>query len=97
MTRGGSQEDPVQLLRDLQDSMEREADLREQLRYAEEEVSTLLMAKKFRRTESQSKNATLVFIHLSKVLTFNSLGFLYPPGGLYPTHWYLGKCTSTAF
>lgn len=39
LTRGGSQEDPVQLLRDLQDSMEREADLREQLRYAEEEVS----------------------------------------------------------
>nr|CAD7196699.1 unnamed protein product [Timema douglasi] len=38
LTRGGSQEDPVQLLRDLQDSLEREADLREQLRYAEEEV-----------------------------------------------------------
>ena len=39
LTRGGSQEDPVQLLRDLQDSMEREADLREQLKFAEEEVS----------------------------------------------------------
>lgn len=38
LTRGDSQEDPVQLLRDLQDSLEREADLREQLRYAEEEV-----------------------------------------------------------
>lgn len=38
LTRGGSQEDPVQLLRDLQDSAEREADLREQLRFAEEEV-----------------------------------------------------------
>lgn len=38
MTRGGSQDDPVQLLRDLQDSLEREADLREQLRFAEEEV-----------------------------------------------------------
>lgn len=38
MTRGGSQEDPQQLLRDLQDSLEREADLREQLRFAEEEV-----------------------------------------------------------
>lgn len=38
LTRGGSQEDPVQLLRDLQDSVEREADLREQLRFAEEEV-----------------------------------------------------------
>lgn len=39
LTRGGSQEDPVQLLRDLQDSAEREADLREQLKFAEEEVS----------------------------------------------------------
>jgi uncharacterized protein YukE len=39
LTRGGSQEDPVQLLRDLQDSIEREADLREQLKFAEEEVS----------------------------------------------------------
>ncbi|XP_047507031.1 golgin subfamily A member 4 isoform X1 [Pieris napi] len=37
LTRGGSQEDPAQLLRDLQDSLEREADLREQLRNAEEE------------------------------------------------------------
>ena len=38
LTRGGSQEDPVQLMRDLQDSMEREADIREQLKFAEEEV-----------------------------------------------------------
>ncbi|KAF5283458.1 hypothetical protein FQA39_LY04834 [Lamprigera yunnana] len=37
LTRGGSQDDPVQLLRDLQDSLEREADLREQLKFAEEE------------------------------------------------------------
>jgi DNA repair exonuclease SbcCD ATPase subunit len=41
LTRGGSQEDPVQLLRDLQDSAERETDLREQLRFAEEEVRRL--------------------------------------------------------
>ncbi|XP_063839404.1 thyroid receptor-interacting protein 11 isoform X2 [Ostrinia nubilalis] len=39
LTRGGSQEDPAQLLRDLQDSLEREADLREQLRNAEEEAN----------------------------------------------------------
>nr|XP_049692269.1 centromere-associated protein E isoform X1 [Helicoverpa armigera] len=39
LTRGGSQEDPAQLLRDLQDSLEREADLREQLRNAEDEAS----------------------------------------------------------
>ncbi|KAJ8986272.1 hypothetical protein NQ317_009982, partial [Molorchus minor] len=37
LTRGGSQDDPAQLLRDLQDSLEREADLREQLKFAEEE------------------------------------------------------------
>lgn len=41
LTRGGSQEDPVQLMRDLQDSIERETDIREQLKFAEEEVSTL--------------------------------------------------------
>ncbi|XP_063395134.1 myosin-11 isoform X5 [Cydia fagiglandana] len=41
MTRGGSQEDPAQLLRDLQDSLEREADLREQLKNAEEEANNL--------------------------------------------------------
>lgn len=40
LTRGGSQDDPAQLLRDLQDSLEREADLREQLKFAEEEVRT---------------------------------------------------------
>lgn len=40
LTRGGSQEDPVQLLRDLQDSIEREHDVREQLKFAEEEVSS---------------------------------------------------------
>lgn len=38
MIRGGSQEDPIKLMRDLQDSLEREADLREQLKFAEEEV-----------------------------------------------------------
>lgn len=43
LTRGGSQEDPVQLLRDLQDSAEREADMREQLRFAEEEVNFSLI------------------------------------------------------
>lgn len=39
ITGGGSQDDPTQLLRDLQDSMEREADLKEQLKFAEEEVN----------------------------------------------------------
>ncbi|XP_037040029.1 centrosomal protein of 290 kDa isoform X1 [Bradysia coprophila] len=39
LTRGGSQEDPVQLMRDLQDSLERETDIREQLKFAEEETA----------------------------------------------------------
>ncbi|XP_014246644.1 centrosome-associated protein CEP250 isoform X2 [Cimex lectularius] len=46
LTRGDSQEDPIQLLRDLQDSLEREADLREQLRFAEEEIVRLQVKKK---------------------------------------------------
>ncbi|XP_025418360.1 myosin-8 isoform X2 [Sipha flava] len=41
LTRGDSQEDPVQLQRDLQDSIEREADMREQLRFSEEEAKSL--------------------------------------------------------
>lgn len=47
LTRGGSQEDPVQLLRDLQDSIEREADIREQLKFAEEEVKFMLIDENF--------------------------------------------------
>lgn len=43
LTRGGSQDDPAQLLRDLQDSLEREADLREQLKFAEEEVRIVFL------------------------------------------------------
>lgn len=41
LTRGGSQEDPQQLMRDLQDSVERESDLKDQLKFAEEEVSMI--------------------------------------------------------
>ncbi|KAM7351097.1 uncharacterized protein ACRADG_004081 isoform 2-T4 [Cochliomyia hominivorax] len=41
LTRGGSQEDPQQLLRDLQDSVERESDLKDQLKFAEEEIRKL--------------------------------------------------------
>ncbi|XP_076261708.1 uncharacterized protein LOC143197279 isoform X2 [Rhynchophorus ferrugineus] len=45
LTRGGSQDDPAQLLRDLQDSLEREADLREQLKFAEEESNRVFRRK----------------------------------------------------
>lgn len=41
LIRAGSQEDPQQLMRDLQDSIEREADIREQLKFAEEEAESL--------------------------------------------------------
>lgn len=47
LTRGGSQEDPQQLLRDLQDSVERESDLKDQLKFAEEEVSNWILNKAF--------------------------------------------------
>ncbi|KAF6213538.1 hypothetical protein GE061_011258 [Apolygus lucorum] len=57
LTRGDSQEDPVQLLRDLQDSLEREADLREQLRFAEEEASNL--RKKSSRVEDDNESLVM--------------------------------------
>uniref|UniRef100_A0A8D8RVN1 SOGA coiled-coil domain-containing protein n=1 Tax=Cacopsylla melanoneura TaxID=428564 RepID=A0A8D8RVN1_9HEMI len=57
LTRGGSQEDPSVLMRDLQDSMEREADLREQLRFAEEEAQTL--RKKISRVEDDNDSLAL--------------------------------------
>ncbi|XP_034249041.1 uncharacterized protein LOC117649948 isoform X3 [Thrips palmi] len=51
LTRGGSQDDPAQLLRDLQDSVEREADLREQLKFAEEEIIKLQLKPKPRMSK----------------------------------------------
>ncbi|KAM8716328.1 hypothetical protein ACLKA7_003242 [Drosophila subpalustris] len=41
LTRGGSQEDPQHLQRELQDSIERETDLKDQLKFAEEELHQL--------------------------------------------------------
>ncbi|KAK7592726.1 hypothetical protein V9T40_007478 [Parthenolecanium corni] len=64
LTRGGSQEDPAQLLRDLQDSLEREADLREQLRYAEEEAQNL--RKKVTRIEEDNES---LLLQLKKLAT----------------------------
>ncbi|XP_065335876.1 uncharacterized protein LOC135936824 isoform X2 [Cloeon dipterum] len=57
LTRGGSQDDPVQLLRDLQDAMEREADMREQLRFAEEEGQN--MRKKCSRLEDDNDSLAM--------------------------------------
>ncbi|XP_050314721.1 restin homolog isoform X2 [Anthonomus grandis grandis] len=57
LTRGGSQDDPAQLLRDLQDSLEREADLREQLKFAEEEAENL--RKKVSRIEEDNESLVL--------------------------------------
>lgn len=57
LTRGGSQDDPAQLLRDLQDSLEREADLREQLRFAEEEAQNL--RKKASRVEDDNESLVM--------------------------------------
>lgn len=54
LMRGGSQEDPSQLMRDLQDSIEREADIREQLKYAEEEAESL--RSKITRIEDENES-----------------------------------------
>lgn len=64
LTRGGSQEDPVQLMRDLQDSIEREADVREQLKFAEEEAECL--RKKVLRIEDENES---LIMQLKKMAT----------------------------
>lgn len=64
LTRGGSQEDPSQLMRDLQDSVEREADVREQLKYAEEEAESL--RKKIARMEDENES---LMVQLKKMAT----------------------------
>lgn len=64
MIRGGSQEDPVQLMRDLQDSIEREADIREQLKFAEEEAESL--RKKVLRIEDENES---LMLQLKKMAT----------------------------
>lgn len=76
MIRGGSQEDPVQLMRDLQDSIEREADIREQLKFAEEEAESL--RKKVLRIEDENES---LMVQLKKMATkarseFHLLDFL---------------------
>lgn len=58
LTRGGSQEDPQHLQRELQDSMERETDLKDQLKFAEEEVWVIIW----------SAEPTLIFCSLNMKL-----------------------------
>ncbi|CAH0562265.1 unnamed protein product [Brassicogethes aeneus] len=57
LTRGDSQDDRTQLQRDLHDSLEREADLREQLKFAEEEAQTL--RNKVSRVEDDNESLVL--------------------------------------
>ncbi|KAM7351098.1 uncharacterized protein ACRADG_004081 isoform 3-T5 [Cochliomyia hominivorax] len=64
LTRGGSQEDPQQLLRDLQDSVERESDLKDQLKFAEEEAENL--RKKVARMEDENDS---LMMQLKKMAT----------------------------
>ncbi|KAL5282113.1 SOGA3 family protein [Megaselia abdita] len=54
LTRGGSQEDPQKLLRDLKDASERESDLKEQLRFSEEESD--MLKKKIARFEEENES-----------------------------------------
>ncbi|XP_029342174.1 golgin subfamily A member 6-like protein 22 [Acyrthosiphon pisum] len=67
LTRGDSQEDPVQLQRDLQDSIEREADMREQLRFSEEEAK--ILRNKVSRLEEDNESMVL---QLKKMATKTS-------------------------
>lgn len=64
LTRGSSQDDPQQLMRDLQDSIEREADIREQLKFAEEEAESL--RKKVLRIEDENES---LMVQLKKMAT----------------------------
>lgn len=64
LIRGGSQEDPQQLMRDLQDSIEREADIREQLKFAEEEAESLRT--KVLRIEDENES---LMVQLKKMAT----------------------------
>lgn len=64
MIRGTSQDDPAQLIRDLQDSIEREADIREQLKFAEEEAESL--RKKVLRIEDENES---LMVQLKKMAT----------------------------
>lgn len=68
LTRGSSQEDPQQLMRDLQDSIEREADIREQLKFAEEEAESLRKKVLRIEDENESLNASLM-VQLKKMTT----------------------------
>ena len=62
--RQGSQEvDVAQLMRDLSDSLERENDLKEQLRFSEEE--TKVMRKKLSDIEDENESLTMQVHKLS--------------------------------
>ncbi|BFF95087.1 myosin-1 [Drosophila madeirensis] len=64
LTRGGSQEDPQHLQRELQDSIERETDLKDQLKFAEEEAEHL--RKKVTRFEDENES---MMMQLKKMAT----------------------------
>ena len=68
LVRQGSQEvDVTQLMRDLSDSLERENDLKEQLRFSEEE--TKVMRKKLSDVEDENESLTMQIHKLSTAKT----------------------------
>ncbi|XP_068140797.1 LOW QUALITY PROTEIN: myosin heavy chain, cardiac muscle isoform [Drosophila tropicalis] len=69
LTRGGSQEDPQHLQRELQDSIERETDLKDQLKFAEEEAEHL--RKKVTRFEDENES---LMMQLKKMATRSRTG-----------------------
>ena len=64
LIRSNSQEDPIQLYRDLQDSIEREFDFKEQLKFSEEESQSL--RKKLTRLEDENES---LMLQLKKMCT----------------------------
>ena len=54
---GGSNTDVTQLMRDLQDSLERQNDLQDQMKFAEEESH--IMRKKMEELEAENESITL--------------------------------------
>ncbi|XP_076031421.1 uncharacterized protein LOC143019563 isoform X3 [Oratosquilla oratoria] len=80
MGRQGSQDNSDQLMRDLQDSLEREQDIKEQLKFAEEEVKTL--RKKTSRVEEENETLALQLKKMSNKAKANRQRSLERSGSL---------------
>jgi len=83
-TQGCSQElDVAQLMRDLSDSLERENDLKEQLRFSEEESK--VMRKKLSDIEDENESLAMQVAYISIDPSSN------PSRGVYTISWAVPK------